>query len=72
MKKILNYWAVGIAVWGSLFAVVLGVAIGVSYGLKLFVEHADWKLIKSLITWLVWLHLLLAIARFFNAKARKP
>lgn len=35
-------------------------------------ERADWPRVRRIITWAVWIWLLLSIARFFNAKARRP
>lgn len=69
--KLLSHWLVGTLIWSLLVALVLGLALGVGYGVKLFIERADWKLIKSLITWAVWMYLLISVSRLLNAKARK-
>ena len=61
----------GIFFWSVLAGMVVGVAgLLVWLGVRL-TGRVDWKLVKSLVTWLAWLQLLWSVGAWFRAKARK-
>ena len=62
----------GVGAWTLGAVVLLAVLFGACSGVQRFIAQADWKLIKSVITWFVFVRLFWLLGSMFQAKARKP
>ena len=71
MKGFIGRWLVGAVMWALVIGVVGLALLAVVYGISAFVVRIDWRMIKDVITWFVWVQLGWSIGAWFRAKRRK-
>ena len=71
MKGFFKRWLVGVALWALVIGVVGGVMWEAIYGNSVLVARIDWRSVKGVVTWLMWLQLWWSIGAWFRANRRK-